>query len=150
MSGILCRPETVNFLTQRTQRRKGRKVDENEAARHAVDAALAVHKVLGPGLLESAYVGALEIEFVERGLRFAREVPIEASYRGQPLGVSYRADLVVESILLIEVKSIASLTPIHLAQMLTYLRLGGLRLGLLMNFSAPLMKQGIKRIANKL
>ena len=81
-------------------------MDENEAARQVVDAALAVHKVLGPGLLESAYVGALEIEFVERGLHFAREVAIHASYRGQPLGVSYRADLIVESLVLIEVKSV--------------------------------------------
>ena len=119
-------------------------------AAEAVDAAIAIHMALGPGLLESAYVAALELEFAERGLVFAREVPILATYYGKPLGVVYRADLVAESILLIEVKSIASLTPIHLAQMLTYLRLGGLRLGLLMNFSAPLMKQGIKRIANKL
>jgi GxxExxY protein len=125
-------------------------VKEDEAAAHAVDAAIAIHKVLGPGLLESAYVSALEIECAERGLAFAREVPIAAEYHGKPLGVAYRADLIVESVLLIEVKSLAALTSIHAAQTLSYLRLGGLRLGLLMNFSVPLMKQGIKRIVNKL
>ena len=125
-------------------------VDENEVARQVVDAAVAIHKALGPGLLESAYVAALEIECSERGLEFAREIPIRATYHGKPLGVSYRADLIVESRLLVEVKSVSALTPAHAAQTLSYLRLGGLRLGLLINFSAPLMKHGIKRVANKL
>ena len=123
---------------------------ENDAARQVVDAAVAIHKVLGPGLLESAYVAALEIEFAERGLQFAREMPIHAEYHGKPLGVSYRADLIVESTLLVEVKSVNALTPLHTAQTLSYLRLGRLRLGLLINFSTPLMKDGIKRVANKL
>ena len=127
---------------------KEHQVEVDGFAAQVVDAAIAIHKVLGPGLLESAYVAALEIECAERGLAFAREVPIQATYRGRPLGVAYRADLVIESRLLVEVKSVAELRPEHSAQTLSYLRLGGYRLGLLLNFSAPLMKQGIKRIAN--
>ena len=99
-------------------------------------------------MLESAYVAALEIELAERGLQFLREAPIGAEYRGKPLGVAYRADLIVESLLLVEVKSVDVLNPVHLAQTLSYLRLGNLRLGLLLNFSVPLMKQGIKRVIN--
>jgi GxxExxY protein len=125
-------------------------VNENELARQVVDAAVAIHKALGPGLLESAYVAALEIEFAERGLRFVHEAPIAAEYHGKPLGVAYRADLVVESLLLFEVKAVDALGPLHTAQTLTYLRLGGLRLGLLINFSSPLIKDGIKRVANNL
>ena len=127
------------------EERQGR---EDEVASQLVDAAIAIHKVLGPGLLESVYVAALEIECAERGLPFAREVAINAHYRGKPLGVGYRADLIVDSRVLVEVKSVDTLLAAHLAQTLSYLRLSGLRVGLLMNFSAPLMKQGIKRFAN--
>lgn len=125
-------------------------MDEDECARQVVDGAISIHRELGPGLLESAYVAALEIELAERGLRFAREAPIQASYHGKPLGVAYRADLIVESLLLLEVKSVDVLNPVHMAQTLSYLRLGNLKLGLLLNFSVPLMKQGIKRVVNKL
>ncbi len=125
-------------------------MNEDDVAAQVVDSAIAIHKVLGPGLLESAYVAALEIECGERGLAFEREVPIDAQYHGMPLGVGYRADLIVESILLIEVKSVSALSPSHVAQTLSYLRLGNFRLGLLLNFSAPLMRQGIHRIINSL
>ena len=125
-------------------------MDEEEIATALVDAALAIHKALGSGLLESAYVAALQIECVERGLEFEREVAIQAVYRGRPLGVGYRADLIVESKVLVEVKALPGLMDTHKAQTLSYLRFSGLRLGLLINFSAPLMKQGIKRIVNKL
>jgi GxxExxY protein len=125
-------------------------VTEEECAREVVDASVDIHRALGPGLLESAYVEALEIELTERGLRFAREAPIRAEYHGRPLGVAYRADHVVESLLLVEVKSVDALNPVHMAQTLSYLRLGNLKLGLLLNFSVPLMKQGIKRVVNKL
>ena len=123
-------------------------MDVEDCARQVVDAAVAIHKGLGPGLLESAYAAALEIELTERELRFTRETPIRAEYHGKPLGVAYRADLIVESLLLVEVKSVDVLNPVHLAQTLSYLRLGNLRLGLLLNFSVPLMKQGIKRVVN--
>ena len=124
-------------------------MNEEEVAAEAVDAAIAIHMALGPGLLESAYVAALELEFAERGLVFAREVPILATYHGKLLGVVYRADLVAESILLIEVKSVSSLAPAHVARALSHMRLGRFRLGLILNFSAPLMKQGIKRLINR-
>ena len=125
-------------------------MDENELAAVVVDAALAVHKALGPGLLESVYVAALAIELTERRLQHEREVAIHATYRDRPLGIAYRADLLVESKLLIEVKATDAIHDAHVAQTLSYLRLLGLRLGLLINFSAPLIKHGIKRVVNNL
>jgi GxxExxY protein len=125
-------------------------VDEDAVASQVVDAAVAVHRAFGPGLLESAYVAAMEIEMSERGLRFDREVPLRGSYHGKPLGIVYRADLVVEGKVLIEAKSVRDIEDIHIAQVLSYLRLANLRLGLLLNFNVPLMKRGIKRIANSL
>ena len=125
-------------------------VDEDGVATHIVDAAIAIHRALGPGLLESAYLAALEIELVERRLQFSREVPIEAQYHGQPLGVVYRADLIVENRVLIEAKAVRAIEDIHVAQTLSYLRLSRLRLGLLPNFNVPVMKLGIKRLANNL
>jgi len=125
-------------------------VDEDEISALLVDAALAVHKVLGPGLLESAYVAALEIELTDRDLYFVREMPICATYRGKPLGVAYRADLLVKDKVLIEVKSVQSIEAIHVAQLLSYLRLGGWKLGLLLNFNTTLMKSGIRRVVNNL
>jgi GxxExxY protein len=123
---------------------------ESEVAAEVVDAAIAIHKCLGPGLLESAYTSALQIEFDERGLPCEREVPISARYRDRPLGVVYRADLLVESIVLVEVKAVLGPEPLHVAQLLSYLRLGKWRLGLLLNFNSPLMKNGIRRIVNNL
>jgi GxxExxY protein len=125
-------------------------VDENGLAVVVVDAALAVHKALGPGLLESVYVAALAIQLTERQLHHEREVPIHATYRDRPLGIAYRADLVVASKLLVEVKAVDGIHDAHIAQTLSYLRLTGLRLGLLINFSAPLIKHGIKRVVNNL
>jgi len=125
-------------------------VDEDEISGHLVDAAIAVHTALGPGLLESAYVAALEIELTHRDLYFERETPINATYRGQSLGIAYRADLLVRGKVLIEVKSVQSLEAIHVAQLLSYLRLGGWKLGLLLNFNATLMKSGIRRVVNNL
>lgn len=125
-------------------------MNEEAIATHVVDAAVSIHKALGPGLLESAYVGALEIECAERGLAFEREAPILASYHGKPLGVGYRADLIVASMVLVEVKAVAGVVEAHRAQTLSYLRFSGLKLGLLLNFATPLMKQAIHRIVNNL
>ena len=125
-------------------------MDEDEISGHLVDAAIAVHKALGPGLQESAYVAALEIELTHRDLYFEREAPINATYRGQSLGIAYRADLLVRGKVLIEVKSVQSLETIHVAQLLSYLRLGGWKLGLLLNFNTTLMKSGIRRVVNDL
>ena len=125
-------------------------MDENELAVVVVDGALAVHKALGPGLLESVYVAALAIELTERRLNHEREVAIHARYRDRPLGIAYRADLIVEQKLLIEVKAVDAIHDAHVAQTLSYLRLTGLRLGLLINFTAPLIKHGVKRVVNNL
>ena len=123
---------------------------EDEISAQLVDAALAVHKILGPGLLESAYVAALEIELGLRGLSFAREVPVQGFYKERPLGVVYRADLLVNGLVLLEVKAVQHIEPIHLSQLLSYLRLGRWKLGLLLNFNTPLMKDGIRRVVNAL
>jgi len=125
-------------------------VTEDEISAQLVDAALAVHKILGPGLLESAYVAALEIELGLRGLFFAREVPVQGFYKERPLGVVYRADLLVNGLVLLEVKAVQHIEPIHLSQLLSYLRLGRWKLGLLLNFNTPLMKDGIRRVVNAL
>ena len=121
---------------------------DDEVAAQIVDAAVSIHKYLGPGLLESAYAAALQIEFDERGMICEREVPILARYHDRPLGVVYRADLLVESRVLVEVKAVLGPKPLHVAQLLSYLRLGSWRLGLLLNFNSPLMKDGIRRIVN--
>lgn len=125
-------------------------MDEDAVAAQIVDAAIAIHRALGPGLLESAYVAALAIELFDRGLQFDSEAPIHAHYRGRPLGIVYRADMVVENKVLIEAKSVRDIEAIHVAQLLSYLRLGDFKLGLLLNFNAPTMKRGIKRIVNNL
>ena len=115
-----------------------------------VDSALAVHRVLGPGLLESTYTAALAIELTERQVPFVLEQPIEGRYRGRTLGVAYRADVVVDGRLLLEIKAVSALEPVHAAQLLSYLRLAGMKLGLLLNFNVPRMKAGIRRIVNGL
>jgi len=125
-------------------------VTEDEISTQLVDAAIAVHKALGPGLLESAYVAALEIELSLRGLSFAREVSVQGFYKGRPLGVVYRADLLINDLVLLEVKAVQHIEPIHLSQLLSYLRLGRWKLGLLLNFNTPLMKDGIRRVVNAL
>ena len=123
-------------------------MNEDDVAAQVVDSAIAIHKALRPGLLESAYVAALEIECAERGPAFESEVAIDARYHGKTLGVGYRADLIIESISPIEVKSVTTPSPAHVAQTLSCLRSGRFRLGLVLDFSAPLMKQGIQRVIN--
>jgi GxxExxY protein len=130
--------------------RKGRKVDEDGLSRVVVDAAMAIHRALGPGLLESAYAGALAIELARREVRFDREWPITASYEGHSLGVVYRADFLLEGKVLVELKSVPALDPLHTAQVLTYLRLSNLKLGMLLNFNAQLLRDGIRRVVNNL
>jgi GxxExxY protein len=125
-------------------------MDDEAVATQIVDAAVAIHRALGPGLLESAYAAALEIELSERGLRFVREAPIQGRYHDRPLGVVYRADLLVEGTVLIETKSVREIEDVHIAQVLSYLRIGGFGLGFLLNFNVPIMKRGIKRIVNNL
>ena len=117
-----------------------------ELTSEIVGAAIDVHRVLGPGLLESAYEECLCRELELRQIRFQRQVALPVSYRGLQLDCGYRLDLVVEDKVVLEIKAVGSLAPIHQAQLMTDLRLSGLRAGLLMNFNVVLMKHGIKRI----
>ena len=115
---------------------------------HAVlGCAFDVHRALGPGLLESAYKACLQEELSQRGLQHAAEVPIPIHYKGLQLDAGYRADLVVESRVLVELKAVERLLSIHQAQVMTYLRLSGLEVGLLINFNVASLKNGIRRIA---
>ncbi len=110
-----------------------------------IGAAIEVHRTLGPGLLESAYEACLCVELSERGLRVERQVALPLHYRGKRLDVGYRLDLVVEDEVVVEIKAIDALLAIHDAQLLTYLRLSGKRVGLLLNFNVPVLKDGIRR-----
>lgn len=123
---------------------------EDELASIAVDAMIEVHRELGPGLLENSYEHCLLFELAERGLKVERQVPLPLRYKGVELEVGYRLDLWVERRLIIEVKSVEALIPVHLAQMITYLKLTDCRLGLLVNFNEKLVKQGIRRVVNGL
>ena len=109
-------------------------------------AALAVHRSLGPGLLEGIYEECLCAELKEMGLAVQRQVQIPIFYRGIRIGADYRADVVVSGQVLVEVKSVEHVPPVHHAQLLTYLKLSGLRLGLLINFNVPVIRDGIKRM----
>jgi GxxExxY protein len=106
-----------------------------------------VHRHLGPGLLESAYEECLSFEFQRHGVPFARQVHLPVVYKDVRLDSSYRMDFVVDSALILEIKAVEQLLPIHSAQMLTYLRLSGLKLGLLMNFNSVVLKDGLRRLA---
>jgi GxxExxY protein len=123
---------------------------ENEIGKIVVDAAIAVHRVLGPGLLESVYEVVLAAELRERGLRVERQVSVPIEYRGTRFEEGFRADLIVEGIVLLELKSIEKLSHLHKKQLLTYLRLSAQKLGFLLNFGEGLIKDGIVRIVNGL
>jgi GxxExxY protein len=111
-----------------------------------IGAAIAVHKELGPGLLESAYEECLCFELTQLGISYARQVPLPVVYKGMRLECGYRMDVVVDGKVLLELKSIDSVEGIHKAQVLTYLRLSGLRTALLLNFNVPVLKNGITRL----
>jgi GxxExxY protein len=121
---------------------------ENELSHAVIGAAIKVHRGLGPGLLESAYKYCLHYELIKSGLQVEKEKPIPLIYEDVKLECGYRADLIVGNKLLLEVKSVEALNDIHLAQILTYLKLANFNLGLLMNFNVLQMKNGIKRVIN--
>ena len=123
---------------------------ENELARIVVDACFKVHKALGPGILESAYERILAVELRARGLRFVRQKPIGIFYDGVRVDFGFRADFIVDDLIVIEIKSIEGLAPVHFKQLLTYLRFTNLKLGLLVNFNEALIRDGIKRVVNGL
>ncbi|WP_303783603.1 GxxExxY protein [Azovibrio restrictus] len=124
---------------------------DTEAPRDAlteqiIGAAIEVHRALGPGLLESVYQGCLALELGLRGLHFQSQLELPLNYKGLSLDAAYRLDLVVEQAVVIELKAVERLLPLHEAQLLTYLKLGGYSLGLLLNFNVPVLKDGIKRM----
>jgi GxxExxY protein len=133
--------------------RRTQKEDRNfddDFSHEIIGAAVEVQRVLGVGLLESAYAGAFAIELAERELAFQREVPVLARYKGRDVGVGYRADFVVENSVIVEIKATDAVADAHRAQLLSYLRLSSLKLGLLINFHAFPVVKGIHRLVNKL
>lgn len=112
-----------------------------------IESAIEVHKYFGPGLLESVYEEALAVEMKNNGLVFDKQKPINVTYNGHDLGVGFRADFIVEDQVILELKTVDKLLPLHEAQILTYMKLTKTQLGLLLNFNSPLMKDGVKRMA---
>lgn len=110
--------------------------------------AIEVHRALGPGLLETVYEKGLAQELTDAGLQFAAQVQLPVTYKGRDLGCGFRIELLVENSVLVELKTVDQLAPIHEAQLLTYKKLSGHRIGLLINFNVPLLKHGIKRLVH--
>ena len=125
-------------------------MDINRLSSKIIGAAIEVHKILGPGLLESAYEECLCHELGIQGVSFEKQKSLPINYKVKQLDCGYRLDLVVENAIILELKSCEKIEPIHKAQLLTYLKLTGLSLGLLLNFNVSLMREGIVRIVNRL
>ena len=123
---------------------------ENEISYKIIGAALEIHKNIGPGLLESAYENALAFDLRELGFDVKQQVPMPFIYKDIQLEVGYRIDLMVNNKVLIEIKSVENIAPVHFAQTLTYLKLSGMKLGLIINFNTKVLKEGIHRIVNNL
>jgi len=121
----------------------------DQISRRIIGAAIEVHRHLGPGLLESAYQSCLAFELKQLGLKVDEQKPLPVVYKQVKLDCGYRLDLVVEDEIIVEIKAIEKLLPIHEAQLLSYLRLAKKRVGLLMNFHVPVLKNGLKRIVNE-
>ena len=122
----------------------------NEITGQILEAAIKVHQTLGPGLLESAYEACLIYELRKRGLNVAAQVPLPIIYEEVRLEAGYRLDLVVQDAVVVEIKSVEAILPIHKAQLLSYLKLSGYKAGLLVNFNVELLKQGVTRLVNNL
>ena len=123
-------------------------MDVNEITEKIIGAAIAVHKELGPGLLESAYEACLAYALSQRGLRFQRQKELPITYRNVSLECGYRIDLLVEDTVIVELKAVEELAPIHEAQLISYLKLSGKKVGLLINFNVTVLKDGIRRLVN--
>lgn len=122
--------------------------DVEELARLAVDSAFSVHTELGPGLLENAYEACFAYEMDLRGVKHQRQLPVPLTYKGKLIEVGFRADVVLEQKMLVELKAVEQVSPLHKAQVITYLKLMRLPLGLLINFNSVLIKDGIQRVLN--
>jgi GxxExxY protein len=121
-------------------------MNENELTEKIIGAAIEVHRVLGPGLLEAAYEECLCKELALRGIPFERQVTLALEYKGTKIKNSYRIDILVAGIVVVEIKANEGLLPVHKAQLLTYLKLGGWKVGLLINFNVSLLKKGVTRV----
>jgi GxxExxY protein len=130
------------------KRRDAETPREDRITDKIIGAAIEVHRVLGPGLLESAYEECLCYELSQRGLKFERQVPLPVAYKEIKLACGYKMDLLVEGLVVVELKTVESLLAVHSAQLLSYLRLSGKPVGLLINFNSPTVKSGLKRIVN--
>ncbi len=127
----------------------GKEIRHDALTERIIGAAIEVHRTLGPGLLESTYEVCLCRELDLRGLQFNRQVALPVNYKGVKLDAGYRLDIVVENQVVLELKSVTAIQPVHEAQLITYLKLSGYPLGLLMNFNVKYLKRGLKRIVNK-
>lgn len=125
-------------------------MDENDIATEIIGSAIEVHKALGPGLLESAYHDCLTHELRLRNMVYEREVPLAVEYKGLVVDRAYRADLLIGGKVLVELKAVERVDPLHKAQLLTYLKLSRRKLGLLINFNVPVLKDGVSRVVNNL
>ena len=125
-------------------------VTENEIAKQIVDAAFKIHTTLGPGLFESVYEAVMAQELSKRGLQLVRQQPLPVVWENLHLEAGFRADLIVENKVIVEIKSVEAIAPVHRKQLLTYLRLANKRLGILINFDVDLIKNGIARVVNGL
>lgn len=123
---------------------------ENEIAKEIVDAAYKIHTTLGPGLLESVYEAVMSAELMKRGLQVQRQQAIPVVYENVHLDVGFRADLIIDGKVIVEIKSVETIAPVHKKQLLTYLRLADKQLGLLINFDTELIRDGISRVVNGL
>jgi len=123
-------------------------MQENELTKIIIDVCIKIHKALGPGLLESVYEEVLIYELKKLGISIARQIGIPVNYESVHLDIGFRADLIVENKVIMELKSVENILPVHKKQLLTYLKLTGLKVGLLINFNESLLKSGIVRIAN--
>ena len=121
---------------------------EDRVTDKIIGAAIEIHRVLGPGLLDSAYEECVCYELSQRGLQFKRQVPLPVTYKGIKLACGYKMDLLVDDLVIVELKTVETLLTVHSAQLLSYLRLSGKPVGLLINFHTPLLKSGLKRIVN--
>ena len=141
--------ETRRFSKENRKMYKSDEKDTiNQITEKIIGCAIEVHKGLGPGLLESAYEECLCFELSQKEIKFERQVPLPVVYKGVKLDCGYRMDIVVEQLVIIEVKAIERLIPIHDAQLLSYLKMHNKKVGLLLNFHVPILKKGLKRIVN--
>jgi len=124
-------------------------MNENQLTEQVIGAAVEVHKALGPGLLEGIYQDCMEVELGLRGICFQGQVPVRLQYKGHEVGADLRVDLVVGGKVVVELKAVDALLPVHEAQLLTYLRLTDCRVGLLVNFNVPVLREGIRRMVNR-